>query len=162
MCLFVCRPGQRYLQVRKLIEQEIVFTLGSKRYANDYFQYPSACSSYSQLYKRNIERSVGCGEFNYSQISTKSLWSILMKQNSSGIFRDLEFVYILIHSYFPLGTLGSSEEIDVKSCILSLMDLFVYWFTQPINQFMLKHVLCSVVILSDLFATVSFISYLSL
>ena len=83
--------------MRKLIEQEIVFAFGTKKYVNDYFQYPSAtCSSYSQLYKRNIERDIWCTEFRYSQISTKSLWPILTNQTSPGIYSLMWFICCIL------------------------------------------------------------------
>lgn len=52
------------------------------------------------------------------------------------------------------GYHSDSEEIDVKSCILSLIELYVHWLRQPVHTVLLNHILQSIVMLSDLFAVV--------
>lgn len=47
-------------------------------------------------------------------------------------------------------------DVDISSCIISLTDLYTHWLTQPIHSLLLHHVLTSIVMLSDLFALVSF------
>lgn len=45
-------------------------------------------------------------------------------------------------------------EVDIRSCILSLIDLYTHWLSQPIHTLLLQHMLSSVIMLSDLFAVV--------
>ena len=47
------------------------------------------------------------------------------------------------------------SEVDVRSCVLSLIDLFTHWLTQPIHTLLLQHMLRAVLMVSDLFAMVS-------
>lgn len=54
----------------------------------------------------------------------------------------------------PVGYHSQSEEIDVKSCILSLIELYVHWLRQPVHTVLLNHILQSIIMLSDLFAVV--------
>ena len=44
---------------------------------------------------------------------------------------------------------------DVRSCVLSLVDLFSHWLSQPLHCVLLLHTLRAVLMLSDLFAVVS-------
>ena len=64
------------------------------------------------------------------------------------------FLFYVIYSCYGLGYHSESEEIDVKSCILSLVDLYVHWLIQPIPTPLLTYVLQSIILLSDLFAVV--------
>ncbi len=50
--------------------------------------------------------------------------------------------------------MNESSEVDIRSCILSLIDLYTHWLTQPIHTLLLQHMVRSVVMLSDLFALV--------
>lgn len=49
---------------------------------------------------------------------------------------------------------SDGAEVDVRSCVLSLIDLFTHWLTQPIHSLLLQHMLRAVLMLSDLFAMV--------
>ena len=53
-----------------------------------------------------------------------------------------------------LSTAREGAEVDVRSCVLSLIDLFSHWLTQPIHTLLLQHMLRAVLMLSDLFAMV--------
>lgn len=52
--------------------------------------------------------------------------------------------------YSPEGA-----EVDVRSCVLSLVDLFSHWLSQPLHSLLLLHTLRAILMLSDLFSVVS-------
>ena len=54
------------------------------------------------------------------------------------------------------GTSGT--DVDVRSCILSLIDLYSHWLSQPIHTLLLATMLRSIIMLSDLFALVESLS----
>ena len=88
----------------------------------------------------------------YSQVSLNSLWSILFKQSLSGktiLISLTQMIYCLYKDYH-----SASEEIDVKSCVLSLIDLYNHWLSQPLHMVVLSNILQSIVMLSDLFTVV--------
>ncbi len=87
-CYFnVYSPGQKYTRVRKILEQEIILTLGSKKNMSNYYQYIGsfgvATICYSSLYSRNVERDIGLTNFRHSQISVQLLWKITSNEGGS-------------------------------------------------------------------------------
>lgn len=43
------------------------------------------------------------------------------------------------------------SEVDTRSCIMSLVDLYTHLLSQPIDMLLLHHILTSIVMISDLF-----------
>lgn len=86
-----------------------------------------------------------CVLYGPSFLSNRPLVNYVMEYN---------MVCCLFFSFF-LEYHSDSEEIDVKSCILSLIDLYSHWLMQPLHVVLLNHVLRSILMLSDLFASVS-------
>ena len=138
--VFIFRPGRKLATVRKRVELEILQECGGRSDIYSYYQCPLlnhySSSLYPPLYTRNIEKEVSETSIGYAQISVSSLWSIIFKQTSAGY-----------HS--------ASEEIDVKSCVLSLIDLYNHWLNQPLHIVVINHIFQSIVMLSDLFTVVS-------
>ena len=61
---------------------------------------------------------------------------------------------VLSLSAHSAHTVAKGIEIDVRSCILSLIDLYSHWLSHPIHTILLHRVLRSIFMLSDLFALV--------
>lgn len=51
--------------------------------------------------------------------------------------------------------MSDSVEVDVKSCMLSLIELYTHWLASPIHTIQLEYTLQSIILLSDLFSVVS-------
>ena len=70
-----------------MLEQVIIYAIGTRKNLNDYYQYPlSSCKvlSYPPIYARNIERDIQTIAFGCGQVSVKSLWPVILKQKLSG------------------------------------------------------------------------------
>ena len=48
----------------------------------------------------------------------------------------------------------SPDGVDVRSCVLSLVDLFSHWLTQPLQPLLLQQTLRATLMISDLFSLV--------
>ena len=90
--------------------------------------------TYPSVFSQNIERPVGCSDLTLCQLSYTSLLPIILKTE-------------VINS----GSSTTIDGIDMRSCIICLIELFTHWFTQPINLLLLHHTLTSIVMLSDMF-----------
>lgn len=105
----IFRPGQKYMRIRKLLEQEIWSVMGIRNNIKDYYQYPRSSNQatcYLQLYARNIERNLETVAFGYGQLSVRSLWPIILKQKTSStskyklLFRILIQTLVYRRTYF--------------------------------------------------------------
>lgn len=57
--------------------------------------------------------------------------------------------------YHPDVFSSDSVEVDIKSCIISVIELYTHWLANPIHTLQLQYTLQSIIMLSDLFAVVS-------
>ena len=100
-CYFnVYSPGQKYTRVRKILEQEIILTLGSKKNMSNYYQYIGSLGvetiCYSSLYSRNVERDIGLTNFRHSQISVQLLWKITSNEGGSSFIFFMNFLNLFV------------------------------------------------------------------
>lgn len=88
--------------------------------------------TYPPVFAQNLERPIGSFDLTLCQLSYTSLLPIILKTevNSSSTTID---------------------GVDLRSCVISLIELFTHWFTLPMNLLLLHHTLTSIVMLSDLF-----------
>ena len=68
---------------------------------------------------------------------------------SSTMHCSAEAIYLLAGGY-----MSGSVEVDIKSCVISLIELYTHWLANPIHTLQLQYTLQSIVMLSDLFAVV--------
>ena len=62
---------------------------------------------------------------------------------------------MLFSGHYPCCVARHSPDgVDVRSCVLSLVDLFSHWLGQPIHPLLLLHTLRAILMLSDLFSLV--------
>lgn len=78
------------MNVRKRLEVEVLLKCGTRTNLYSYYQNPLlnhySSTFYPPLFTNNIEREVGAASIGYGQISLSSLWSMIFKQTSSGMF----------------------------------------------------------------------------
>ncbi len=55
---------------------------------------------------------------------------------------------------FSDGFLSDSVEVDIKSCVISVIELYTHWLASPIHTLQLQFTLQSILMLSDIFAVV--------
>ncbi|XP_019850343.1 PREDICTED: huntingtin-like isoform X2 [Amphimedon queenslandica] len=136
---FLSSPaGKKLLPQRALIESRILQVTALRSHRHSHYQLPlmseTQAISFPPVYSQNLERPLGYSSLTPCQLSYASLAPIILKTDvSSG--KDTTPV----------------NEIDTRSCIMSLVDLYTHLLSQPIDMLLLHHILTSIVMLSDMF-----------
>lgn len=91
-------------------------------------------TTYPPIYSQNLERPLGYTSLTPCQLSYASLVPIILRTDVST-------------GHSPVGI----SEVDTRSCIMSLIDLYSHLFSQPIDMLLLHHILTSIIMISDLF-----------
>lgn len=86
------------------------------------------------MYSHNLERSLGQTSLTPCQLSYASLVPIILKVDVTKVTS-------------PVGL----TEVDIRSCLMSLIDFYRHWLSNPIDLLLLHHILISVIMLSDMF-----------
>ena len=132
---FLYSAGKKLLPCRSLIESQIILDSAVRPNCHARYQIPLKhevlTQTYPSVFCQNIERPIGSSDLTLCQLSYTSLLPIILKTEVVG---------------------GSTiDGIDMRSCIISLIELFAHWFTQPMDLLLLHHTLTSIIMLSDLF-----------
>ena len=91
-------------------------------------------SSHPPIFAANLERQMGSVSLGPCQLSLNSLLPITLKRDS-----------------YNSSTAPEEDQIDTRSCIVSLLDLYTHWLSETISLPLLHHTLASIVLLSDQF-----------
>ena len=133
-----CRAGKKLLPHRSLIESRLILDCAVRSHCHSHYQIPFKhevqAQTYPPVFSQNLERPIGSLALTPCQLSYTSLLPIILK---IGFNRP--------------GSPTSVDGVDLRSCVISLIELFTHWFTQPMDLLHLHHTLASIVMLSDLF-----------
>ena len=134
----LCRAGKKLLPHRSLVEEQLLLHCAVRSNRHAHYQSPlmnhSLAPTHPPIYSENLERPIGSTAHTPCQLSFSSLLPIILKTELS-------------KAGTPLGT----AKVDCRSCILSLIELYTHWLSQPMDLLLLYHTLSSIVMLSDLF-----------
>ena len=137
--MFFFSPGKKLLPHRALIQSRVLLHCALRPHRHAYYQLPIMSDLQSitcpPVYSQNLERPLGSTSVTPCQLSYASLVPIILKTDLSK------------GGGSPVGI----AEIDTRSCIMSLIDLYTHWLSQPIDLLLLHHTLTSIIMLSDLF-----------
>ncbi|CAI8011397.1 Huntingtin [Geodia barretti] len=127
------KPGRRLRKVRSVVETQLLLQCGARPDIYSHYQCPLLSHLSLPLFTRNVERGPGGTELGPAQLSLKSLWPVTLANPTS-------------------PARHSPDGVDVRSCVLSLVDLFSHWLGQPLHPLLLLHTLRAILMLSDLFS----------
>jgi huntingtin len=127
------KPGRRLRKVRSVVETQLLLQCGARPNLYSHYQCPLLSHLSLPLFTRNVERGPGGTELGPAQLSLKSLWPVTLANPTS-------------------PARHSPDGVDVRSCVLSLVDLFSHWLGQPLHPLLLLHTLRAILMLSDLFS----------
>jgi hypothetical protein len=130
------KPGRRLSMVRYVVEQHLMLQCGARPNLHSHYQYPLLSHLSPPLFTRNVERGPGDTELGPGQLSLKSLWPVTLANPTS-------------------PARHSPDGVDMRSCVLSLVDLFSHWLTQPLHPLLMVHMLRAILMLSDFFSLAS-------
>lgn len=94
--------------------------------------------SHPPIFASNLERRMGSVALGPCQLSLNSLLPITLNRDP--------------HSS---RTSPQADQVDTRSCILSLLDLYSHWLSESISLPLLHNTLASVILLSDQFVLLS-------
>ena len=127
--------GKKLLPHRSLLESQIILDCAVRSNFQAQYQIPLKhevlTQTYPPVFSQNLERPIGSTNLTLCQLSYTSLLPIILKTD--------------------VGGSTTIDGIDMRSCVISLIDLFNHWFTQPMDLLLLHHTLTTIVMLSDLF-----------
>ena len=87
------------------------------------------------VYSQNLERPHGCTSQRPCQLSYTSLLPVVLNTDVT-----------------KNGSPPIIDNVDIRSCVLSLIDLFTHWLSTPMDSLLLLHTISSINLLSDLFS----------
>lgn len=153
-----CRPGRCLSRMRRIVERHLLLQCGARPDLYSHYQHPLLAHLSPLLFTRNVERGPGDIGLGPGQLSLKSLWPVALMSPKTSTELQVHMAYVMYISpsahYSPEGV-----EIDVRSCVLSLIDLFSHWLSHHIHSLLLLHTIRAILMLSDLFSVVRVILF---
>ena len=135
-----------------MVETQLLLQCGARPNLYSHYQCPLLSHLSLPLFTRNVERGPGGTELGPAQLSLKSLWPVTLANPTSPGCGTL---FNAILWTLPCCVARHSPDgVDVRSCVLSLVDLFSHWLGQPLHPLLLLHTLRAILMLSDLFSLV--------
>jgi huntingtin len=135
---FLSSPaGKKLLPHRALIEFYILKDTGLRPNSHAHYQLPlmNQGTTFPPVYCRNLERPLGSAHLTPGQLSYTSLVPVILKVDVTKTTST---------------SLGPSE-VDIRSCLMSIIDFYKHLLSQSIDLLLLHHIVSSTVMLSDLF-----------
>ena len=136
--LLLCRAGKKLAVYRSLVEAQLLFSCAQRPSLSAHYQFPLMqgflSPTHPPIFAHNLERPLGSTHITVGQLSLNSLLPITLKSD-------------------PTSSQLSPDrgEVDTRSCIFTILELYQHWLTEPLSILLLQHILASIIMLSDLF-----------